>query len=222
MNLSNFPTASGVDLRGTYRMYAMVRGASTGVFTLQWYLAPNSTAAAAVTSDPVTFAPSNSSNRSLIDLGQITLPVGADPVNDGFSGIQKTPTGAYISFHASRTGTGNLDWDYIVLVPDDPQRGDDFVTFSLAAGGANVDVIADGPLDMVYPQTPAATTLPTWYPIPWVGRIPRLTPNQTNRFIVLRPDRAGVDINYADVKTRTTTVTISYWPLYLYARPVAT
>jgi hypothetical protein len=216
---SNFPAASGIDLRGTYRMYAVVRG-NGGTYQLQWAITPVGGGSVTVQSDVISVGAA-ASLRSLVDLGQIQFPIGADPVYDGYSGTEKSVTGGYFSIEAARiTGATNLDWDTFILVPDDPARGDDWFSLSLYGLATNKDLVLDGPRDMVYPQNTAAVTLPVWYSPPWQGRIPRLAPNQTNRWIFLRPDKAGTDLNYGDVKTRTTTVTVSYWPRYLFVRPV--
>lgn len=221
LTASNFPAASGVEMRGTYRMYALLRAPGTGTYSVQWTLGP-AAGGVPVVSDVLPFTPNSGTLRSVIDLGQITFPVGADPVTSGYSGVEKSMTGGQLQLWAARTsGTGSLDWDYIALVPDDGARGDDYFTFSLYGLATTMDVVADGPRDMVYPQDVAATTLPVWYAIPSSGRIPHLTPNQTNRWVLLRPDRAGVDNNYGDVKSRTTTVTVSYWPRYAFVRPVS-
>ena len=219
--LSNFPAASGTDFRGTFRLYAILRGSGTTTYQIKWWLAAASPSFPAVYSDVITFV--NASNlRQLIDLGQITFPVGSDPVTDGYSGVEKTITGGLLGIYASRpSGSGTLDWDYFVLVPDDAPRGDDWFYFSLYNLGVDKDVIADGPRDMVYPQNVGATTMPMWYIIPSQGRIPSLSPNVTNRWIVLRPDVAGTNSSIGDVKTRTTTITVSYWPRYVYVRPVS-
>lgn len=218
---SNFPGSSGADLRGTYRMYAVVKG-NGGTYQIQWSILPVGGGIAAVQSDVISVGAAGS-NRSLVDLGLIQFPIGADPVYDGYSGTEKSVTGGYLYMEAARiTGATSLGWDYFVLVPDDPTSGDDWFSLSLYSLATNKDLVVDGPLDMVYPQNTSATTLPVWYTVPWQGRIPRLTPNQTNRWIFLRPDRAGTDATYGDVKTRTTTVTVSYWPRYLGpTRPAA-
>lgn len=218
---TNFPAASGVDMRGTYRLYAVARLAASATFAIQWEVGAASSPQA-VTSDVFTFVMPAASHRSVLDLGQITFPLGADPVTDGYSGVEKSITGGSLYVNAARTaGTGNLDWDYFVLVPDDPARGDDWFSFSLFNLATSKDVVADGPRDVVYPQDTSASTIPIWYAIPSSGRIPLLTPNQLNRWVMLRPDRAGTDVNYGDVKTRTTTITVSYWPRYVFVRPVS-
>lgn len=216
---TNFPGSSGVDLRGTYRMYAVVKG-NGGTYQVQWSILPVGGGAAAVQSEVFSVG-SAGSNRSLIDLGKIQFPIGADPVYDGYSGAEKSVTGGYLVVAAARiTGAVSLGWDTFILVPDDPARGDDWFSLSLYGLATDKDIVIDGPRDMVYPQNTAAVTLPTWYSPQWQGRIPRLTPNQTNRWIFLRPDKAGTDATYGDVKSRTTTVTVSYWPRYLFVRPV--
>lgn len=215
LGASNFPAASGVDLRGTYRMYAMVRGNNASTFQIQAQIEGSN---GAVFSLPtVTHAPLSSTNRTLVDLGQFTLPLGADPTYDGYSGVEKSLVGVSLWLNAARTaGAGNLDWDYIAVVPDDPERGDDWSTARLTL---SMDCIIDGPNDMVYPQTVSATTLPSAPVISRSGRLPMLTPNVSQRWIMLRPDRAGVDSVFGDRIASTFDVTISYWPRYLLVRP---
>lgn len=214
LTASPFPAAAGVDLRGTYRMYAMLRGNNASTFEIRWDLEAGS---ATYSSPTFTHVPLSSTNRTLVDLGQVTMPLGADPVYDGYSGTEKSIVGAILRLNAGRTaGAGNLDWDYLALVPDDPERGDDWMSMRLSL---TQDCVIDGPNDMIHPQTVAATTLPSAPTISRSGRVPMLSPGVNQRWIMLRPDRAGVDAVYGDRIGATFDATISYWPRYLLVRP---
>lgn len=217
--IGDFPGVSGVDLRGTYRMYVMVRGNSASTFQIRADI--EGVNGATFSTPTITYAPTSSTNRNLLDLGQITLPLGADPTYEGYSGVEKSLVGALLWLWAGRTaGAGNLDWDYVVIVPDDPERGDDWMTARLST---SQDVIIDGPNGMIYPQTPGATTLPSGPVITHPGHFPMLTPNASQRWIMLAPDRAGVDAIFGDRIAVTFDATISYWPRYLGpTRPVST
>lgn len=215
LSVSNFPAASGASLRGTYRMYVMARGNNTSTFQIRADI--EGVDGATFSTQTITHVPLSSTNRTLLDLGQITLPLGADPTCEGYSGVEKSLIGTTLTLWAARTvGAGNLDWDYVAIVPDDPERGDDWMTARLST---SQDVIIDGPNDMVYPQTVGASTLPSGPVIARSGRLPMLSPNVAQRWIMLAPDRAGVDAIFGDRIAVTADVTISYWPRYLLVRP---
>lgn len=217
LTMNPFPAASGTDLRGNYRMYVMLRGDNASTFQLCWSL---EAAASLYTSDTITLTPLSSTRRILIDLGRVPVPFGADPGFDGYSGVEKSITGSILRLQAARTaGAGNLDWDYVALVPDDPERGDDWFSARLTL---TTDAVMDGPNDMVYPQNVGATTMPSAPVISRSGRTPMLSPGVNQRWIFLRPDRAGDPGSFGDRIGATVDVTVSYWPRYLSVRPLGT
>lgn len=221
---TGLPAASGTDIRGTYRLYAVCDG-NAGTYQIKWSMQPLGGLGSGlfVESDTVTFNTLGNTDRQLVDLGRVTFPIGPDPTYDGYSGTEKTIGGAAWTVAAARTaGAATLDWDYFVLVPDDAARGDDWCLIQGSVATTNVDYVIDGPNDLVYAQTVGSTTMPAWNPIPVLGRLPRLSPNQTNRWIMLRPDSAAAHATYGDVKTKSMSVTVSYWPRYLtVARPAS-
>src|SRR4030095_14840426 len=76
----------------------------------------------------------------LLDLGTVPIPVGTDPVTVGPVGVdQQIPTlGIQMQLWASRpSGTGNLDWDYLVLIPADDRLA------IVSTGGPNLAPATD-------------------------------------------------------------------------------
>jgi hypothetical protein len=207
-------TAS-VDLRGTYRVFLRYRKntSSDGInLQLRW-----GDANSWVNIDNDVYATVNNTTITTADLGLVSIPVGDDPVTDT-DGTELVVSDSWrMVLRAERTsGSGTIDFDFLMLVPADDRLGivqwnDDSSSpsdhwilraedWKASARDASGQVISAAP--------PAARA----------GGLPFLTPNQTNRIVMLRSVRAG------DLWTLTTVspVSVSYYPRYLTVRPAST
>lgn len=183
--------ASSADLRGTYRVYARIRGTVTNdVVTLS--LSPGVT---------VTTVSAIGTAYRCADLGLLTFPYGPDS-QTGFSGTQANAAGYTFTVNIGRTsGTGAVIVDELILVPADTE-------FLVAAFDPSVVHILDGPNFAIYTFTSSqigtsSGTLPNY-----AGAIPMLTPSQTNRI-------AFVPAANFPLVSSTVNVTVSHWPRYL-------
>lgn len=200
---------STIEARGEYRVYAKLAKtvAADGV-TVQ--LGYGSASASAIMNDAVTL-PTTNTGPWLVDLGLVPVPVWADPVTMGFSGVQTKVILPFIGLWAARTGgTTNLDVDYLYFMPADEP------TTVIAQFPATDSVYAiDGTTDAggaVYSITAALDEVITTATAPQVvggGGFPEVVPGATNRVHVLRQvDPFGT----VDALANTTTIRAYYWP----------
>jgi hypothetical protein len=150
-----------------------------------------------------------------VDLGIATVPYKThDTVMIGYSNVEHQiyASGVTVKLYAKRdSGSGNLDFDVFVLVPAD----EEMALTTIQAGSMNF--VFDGPND-------SAIRLRTVSPfgifpggtLPRAGSFPLLTPNQTNRLALMH--NIGGELQ-ADVLGASLSVTVEYWPRWLYVRP---
>lgn len=199
LSTADFPRASPtVDDRGTYRVFVRVKKSTAGdVVKMRYRLTSPDVTGPTVTIPNV--------NLILLDLGLLQIPPGADPVFDGYNNTQWVFSKCMLSIDAERTsGTGTLNIDYVLLIPAD----EELCIAGLAGASAIGNLLWDGPLNFLRPAN-AAAALTT---IARVGNIPLLAPNQTNRFHYLR------QVVGADAVADTATITVAFWPRFLYIR----
>lgn len=202
--------ATGVDLRGFYRIFIMVASSTaTSTYGIRFRLASSVTGADLVLGDTALFVPPDT-GRYLIELGLIQVPVGADPGFDGY-GAALAVTNMELRIQEQRlTGAGSLDADFIATIP----VGEEYAAIDTAVDPLTLD----GPNDVIWAPDVSGNITSAAVPMPaWISSLPLLTPNQTNRFYLLRPDglAGGAEGRGPDTKTRTTAVSVSYWPRYL-------
>lgn len=214
----SFSDAEGVAAPGTYRVLVVCRRSSaTGVMRAR--TAAVVAGAGFVYSNPAVTIPATT-NRQIVDLGLVSL----EPPTTNVGGYNSTSiplSSAQVQIQAARdSGSASIDWDYVLLVPADES------TLIYATAGNNSDeLVIDGGNETVYRTEngvdPFASTSSIKGPATAIaGGFPVLAPNQTNRFFwVVYSDSSGVaTISKADASS----VTVHYWPQYLYVRPSAT
>lgn len=216
---SGFMTAASpnVDLRGTYRVFLRVRhSVSTDVIRVQLRWGFSTFTA----NDAVTLGNGASASFTELhyyDLGLVQCPVGADPVTDGFSGVEMPPTSPQVFLQAQRvSGSGNLDMDHLLFVPAD----DRLLLVRWPTGNVYSSVL-DGANEMTYDADVAGgtMTLGVTEPSEISGGFPMVSPRATNRIVFIR-DAVARDFG-SDAISGSTVVTPAYYPRYLYVRPAA-
>lgn len=205
---SSFPTNTTTDARGVYRVIAGIKqSVSSDEITLQVRIISPASGDVVFTGD--TISPINSSTRQHVDLGLISVPFGADPIYDGPSGVLLAPNTYTLQLRAARvSGSGNLDIDYLLFLPADEQQAPVRI-----GNDSNGNYVFDSYLDAVYSRASGKVDLTA--DIVVQGGLPSLLPNVTNRIFLVR-DTSGADI------TKTVSMSYTYWPRYIYARPVGT
>jgi hypothetical protein len=217
LRMADFLGAAGSDLRGTYRLFAVVRADSGSAFRIGFTLSPSATSPAVFNSTRVPVTVASSSLAYLVDMGLFALPLAADPVTEGYSGGVRSVSSGVLTIFASRTsGGGPLEWDYFVAVPADEELC--LIDDSRYPLESTESYVLDGPRDASLAVT-TATGVMAAKTLSRAGSFPLLPPNQTTRLIVLRPDKFGsADATYGNVNTRTVSLTVSYWPRFLWTR----
>lgn len=204
--------AASVDHRGTYRVLARIRRSVSGdsvAVRLRW-----GGTSGVYTNDTVT-CPSGTT-ISHIDLGLVSAPPGQDPVTDGLSGTELSVYGVFLDVQAQRvSGSGNIDFDYLLLVPADDglmivdwgtTSGANFYTVDCSQQ-VTYQTITSGPVHGV--NTAGVTG----------GYRLLASPGQNNRLYFVRQVRAGAP---TDTIGGTNDLDVSYFPRYLYLKPAST
>lgn len=219
---SSFPLSSPTlaqarALRGTYRV--LVRAAKTQITdTIKLRFSALGVGNWSVTSEPVALE----ETPALVDLGLIQFPPTIGVPGPGYSGIDAGSDSVLtFTLAAERvSGTGSLDWDFVMLMPADEElcifdsgHGD------LSGGG---DVFFDGPNDAVYVAEDAWLSggkVEYGAPGSRVGAIPMLQPNQTNRLYILQLRGAASSDEFRWTLTASKAFVVHYFPRWLYIRP---
>jgi hypothetical protein len=214
-----------VDARGRYRIFVRSRkssAGSSGDHVVRFRIGGASTLSL-VTGDSINVP--GATGPFLLELGTIQVPVGSDPKTLGPSGTELAPQGAYFELQAQRvTGTATLDWDYVFAVPaDEGYTKADFSGLQAVAGTFPADgdnLYLDGYTDSAYAADADVLTTGKVFSHsghPLESGFLKLTPNQVNRIFALI-QRSST----SDIVTGSDTITVSYWPLYLFDRPATT
>ena len=199
--------------RGTYRVFLRYRKSVAGDVIRVRLLWGGVAIPGAVVGQTVTLV--QSTDRRYADLGLVSLPAGADPETDGYSGLLWPASGVPLAVQAERaTGSGNLDMDVLVFVPADERLC--LVSWPDISGLA----VLDGIREMAYEQSwddasagpgPIGDALG----IPTVGLFPAFAAGEDNRVYVMPcVGTTGTQ----DTLTDQTVMYATYWPRYLYAR----
>lgn len=213
----DFPYSGGfarTAARGLYRLFVVVASsATTNTYAIRFRVTSAFGGAQQMAQgDTVTYTATDTS-RQLVNLGLLQVPVGPDPFWDGYGG-ESLAGNVSLQVQAQRvSGSGSLDFDYLAGIPASEEFFEVATTY--------LDLVADGVTDTLYtPDGIGAVTGAAVPPIAKNGYIPMLTPGQTNRLYFLRPDGYGNGhIRGPDTKSRTATVTVTYWPRYLSWAP---
>lgn len=212
-----WPSSASVDNRGRYRVFARVRKNTSGdVMQARLTYGPFAGADPLVTNTAVTIDTAETSPVT-VDLGMITIPVGADPVYDGYSNTEISARGIYIALEATRTsGSGTLDWDFVSFVPADDRLCIAEWNHSDTAADR---LILDGSHDTVYAIINSSGELVSRVPGSVDGGFPMISPGQTNRIYYLNEVAPG---EAEPVFPTTWSFEPFYFPRYLHVRPATT
>ena len=209
LSMTTYPASPSADARGTYRVYARCRlsaGSSSVTLRMAWGVSFSP-----ITGDEVSIT---HTTLKLVDLGQLSIPVGMDPVCDGPGGPDLSTYGITVYLQAKRnSGAASLDVDYLVFMPADDRQC--VVTWPVNTGGTAADqFVVDAMHDMVYPIAANGYVLGSTGGS-FIGGLPMVSPGVTNRLFVLR----SVSLNpFADNLGTNTTINAWYWPRYVFVR----
>jgi hypothetical protein len=205
-----FPGTAGVDVRGTYRVFARLSGsAGSTTYTVQLKHGVRQIA------NDIKTLTNVFTNMTMIDLELMQFPEGLDPVSNGPSGSELVVAGVPFEFWASRvSGSGQLQCDYFLFMPADDR-------LSLVNWGASspTTFVYDGYARGVYGLDTfgqVTDTLTSYH----TGDVPMITPGVTNRICYINETTLNPPVQ--DHVSTTITINVSYWPRYLYVRPVST
>jgi hypothetical protein len=208
---------------GDYRIFGRFR-ASAGTSDFQVQVGSYAPAASgAFLSDTVELVSGTSTSigttATMIDLGVVRVGVGV-PIDTtiGLDVAASLNTPALNLLVARTAGAATFDVDYLLAIP---------AQYTYAEGqmsGSYTSFVYDGINDAIYglttsgpyTGTPKISTpnSPPSTPQGFTGSLPKLYPNQTTRIHWM--------LRQAATKATTSSVSISYWPKYLYVRPAST
>lgn len=216
---ATFPAAAGTDVRGVYRAYVRWRRSVAGdTIDLRLRKGDLETNSGVTYNDTVRL-PASTAGAGLADLGEVAYPAGPDPIYDATGAL--IPVGGYgLAIEAQRvSGSGNLDLDYILLVPADDATGyaqwsgESSHTYQVIDGVARAAYVLGSSGQVDRPVS-----------MRWTGGgWPYVTPGQSNRvhFVL----NASSMTQYAalgvpDSISSATQIEVSYMPHYQHVRPV--
>jgi len=220
VTLANWPASPVPDARGTYRVFLRCRlGTGTDVWSIRFtYGSPGVNGN--IVNDAVSIT---NSNLRWIDLGDFTSPIFGDPGEDGLSGSAITPVGLGVGVQAQRvSGTGTLDVDALMFVPADDRLATINWNSGLVAVQTPAYVMLDAVHDTIYPADGGGLVHSNNQGLGRAGAFPMLSPGATNRLVLLINATPRGVTNMPDSISHTATIAVSYWPAYLYVRPVGT
>lgn len=194
-----YPATDSPDARGVYRVFARLRRSNaTDVINVQ--LNSNAKVATALTA-----------NIQIVELGELAIPGGMDPLTDGPSGAELSARGAGLTIKAERiSGTATLDFDHFMFFPAD-NSSDRFALVQWPTT-TSANYYVDGYTQSVYATdtTTGAVENSAGF---LIGNFPMVTPNQDARLYFLR--KVG---SLADAVGDAVSLTVEYWPRYLAVR----
>jgi hypothetical protein len=142
-------------------------------------------------------------------MGNVQIPVGADPVTLGPSGEEIPARGTIFTIAAQRlSGSGNVDFDVLVFVPSCDRPGMVYWPTSVGPNSTYVD----GTAGLVY-NLDVAGAIYAREAIPVAGQFPWLRPEQDHRIVMLLNGGGLV----SDDKTSTFDAGVQYFPRYRHA-----
>lgn len=217
LSTATFPASPSVDARGQYRVYARVDPQWSGVDVVsQFYLQLQHGVRGILNRESLPFGKSSAfSFPKMVDLGLVQIPEGYDPVQDGASGTEMSVLGIPLTLYSRRsTATGTNRLDYLLFVP-----ADDRLCIIDWGNTTPTNFVVDGINRMIYGVN-GSNQISDVNSIGFSGDYPVVSPGVTNRIVFVRDVKGFAGSN--DTPAGTTDVTVSYWPRYLYVRPVTT
>jgi len=206
-----WPTQSGIDVRGTYRVFARMRKTVSGDDIQVHLLASGQGGYVQINNERVTLWSGTAIRYA--DLGLVQMPLGVDPVVDGQSGVEIPAQGVGLAVFASRvSGSGNLDLDHLLFVPAD----DRLVLAKWANTSGASTYVLDSARSMAYTLGPSGEVWSSGG-AELTGGPPMVSPGVTNRVTWVADVGRTSD---GDVITTRITATPYYWPRFLYAAAV--
>jgi hypothetical protein len=210
---SPWPASASVDNRGTYRVFLRCRK-TTAADDAEVRLAIGASNSFII-NDAVVLP--DTTNVVMVDLGLMSIPIGSDPVHDGYSNTEIAARGLYVAVQARRTGGAtSVDFDYLAFMPADDRLG--VVQWTDNAGDAD-RLILDGIHELTYGIINSSGALVSMTPGSLAGGFPLLSPGETNRIYHLNEVKPGTG-----EPTFPTTWSFEpfYYPRYLSVRPAST
>lgn len=191
--------------RGRYRVMARIgTGTNGSIYTIAFR---HDRAETTMTSKRVQHKFASTTPRRLLDLGILAWPPYDAPAQVGHSRLEPAIEPIDIDIAAQRNSSaGNLDFDYVYLLPADERM----CIVGVSSGNSGGFLILDGPNDSTYMMPSGTTAFGATRTINndgglavRLGSIPELVPGKTNRWHILQ---AGAS------STATLTMDVSYWP----------
>lgn len=201
-------------MRGRYRVLMRVGTGNEGsTYKMRWAIpAGNGYVRGRVTHMTLT---SDVTKRRLVDLGLISHPLHAMPEKIGYANLAPGTEDIWLVIDAERVSGGNMDMDYVYLMPADERLC--VVSGATTDAGTGIEsLVMDGPNEVCFGFNTASSLFDPsianrqphnyWGLVPFVGGMPLLVPGVNNRWCILQ-ESAQV--------TNTLAFDVSYWPRWL-------
>jgi hypothetical protein len=198
-----------IDNRGEYLVYARCSKTVAGdTIDVQFRYG---TGVVNHVSNDVQRCPAGQAGPFFLNLGKLPVPAYSDPVYQGFSGVETKAKNSWVALYAQRvSGTGNLDIDYLYMVPADDQTL--ICQFPVTDTTYAIDGTTDGGGAVYAAPTTLDEVLNIAFPPKIVGGggFPEVIPGtQVNRIYWLR----NIDPNgTVDAVGDTSTIRAYVWP----------
>lgn len=202
-------------LRGLYRVFVRAGTGNDGsTFKMRWAVPQGNTWIRGRSRTAI--LSSDTTKRTLVDLGIIAHPPYEVPEEIGYSGLAPGAESIWMNLDIELVTGDNLDLDYLYLMPADERLC--VVSCATTDGGNGAQaLILDGPNDMTYGSDTTTINLfdssvnnrlihNAFGLVPRQGFLPMLKPGVTNRWFILQ-ENAQV--------TETLTFDVHYWPNWL-------
>lgn len=208
---------AGAECLGAYRVFVrVVKTVGTDVMNMRVGASLDS-ASNIVYERAVAVPVAASTSPILMDLGVISIG-DVFPASPGYDTTPyRAETLPTLLIEAERvSGTGNLDIDFVALVPADYRYGK-WSTVSTTTD-ASARAVVDGVNEITYGGKALTGTTPGVFAETSIagltGGYPTVMPGD-NRLVIVDPD-------YSNDLAATNAIVLRYWPKYLLARPVST
>lgn len=205
-----FPSSPSVDARGKYRVLGRFRKTSAGgEVRVRLVISPDGTTE--ITPDGVGVVLTSDTVWRWVEFPVIQIPVGADPVTDGISGVDLATRGIIFKIqYALTASTSNIDCDCLVLMPADDRYCR--VLWPSVSGPTTMRLDSSA-RPKVYGLGSSGETYSTQIPALDGGGTPMISPDAYNRLWFLLD--TGTTSTAGDAIANSTTVTGFYWPRYV-------
>lgn len=214
LSTTAFPVTGSVDARGLYRVFCRTNVSAPLPPNASMTIQLRHGTRATVNSEVAVSRVDALSQTRMVDLGLVQIPEGFDPIANGPENSALQVAGVPLNIYASKITGTSMTLDYLLFVP-----ADDSLCIVNWGTSSPTSFVLDGQNRAIYglDASGRVADIATAY---FTGGLPKVSPGVTNRIVVIRD--VVPSTGNADAPATTYPINVSYWPRYLYVRPVST